>query len=129
MDNMKVTWICKLCGAVNTASDGVCAECSAAYTSTPQESTTNQALLNQGVIFNNAVFTQPESDFDEVLDSLDEHYEEEKEPCKPRESLGMRVFTWTSNILMWLAIIICSSVFLFFVWVFIQVFCKIGYGA
>lgn len=124
-NHMDVTWICKLCGAINNASNSSCSDCSSTYASGPQ--TTNQALLNNGVIFNNAVFN-PQPSVDQMISSIEEFYQIDQsdiEDIPPRESLGMRVFTWTLNVLMWLAIIVSGSIFLFFVVVVIAAFCKI----
>jgi hypothetical protein len=127
-DNMNITWICKLCGAVNPASRNTCGECSTAYTSASRQPL-NQAVLNQGVIFNNAVIN-PEPDWKEVSRSLDEFYgdelkEKEESPAqnkKHRDSFGMRLFTWTATLLMWVAILACGSIFFFFVYVVIKAF-------
>ena len=119
---MDITWICKHCGAVNTTDNDVCTGCSTAYASSgPRESVTNQALLNQGVIFNNAVFApQPQPTLDDMMKSTEacypiEYQTQELGMERPQESFGMRVFTWTANILMWLSILIAGSIFLFFV--------------
>jgi len=127
-DNMNITWICKLCGAVNPASSNVCGDCSTPYVAAPRQPL-NQAVLNQGVIFNNAVIN-PEPDWGEVSRSLNEFYgdeikEEEESPApvkKHHDSFGMRLFAWTATLLMWMAVLACTSIFFFFVYVVIKAF-------
>jgi hypothetical protein len=125
---MDITWICKSCGAVNSASSDSCSECNSEYASAPRESVTNQAFVNHGVVFNNAVIS-PQPTVDEMLGSIEEFYNidgEEEEPEEPREdfNFGMWVFTWTCNILMWIAIAVSASVILFIVAIVIAAFCK-----
>jgi hypothetical protein len=123
MNPMEITWICKFCGAINTTPNNSCTECSAAYSSpVPQEPVVNQALLNQGVIFNNTVFAPPS--YDDMLHSLEECYpiEEEEKTEKPKESVGMRLFILVCNLWLWFGLLVASSVFLFFVWVVIKAY-------
>lgn len=131
---MNISWICTTCGATNYGMGGVCQECSSKYGARPipqDSSSVNQALLNQGVIFNNAVFNPPKQEKEpslnemrrsvEMLYGLNEtETQTEKKPQK--ESFGMRVFTWTCTIATWFALLIAGSIFAFFVFVFIKAF-------
>ena len=130
LNNMNISWICTVCGATNHSMNGVCQECSSKYGTCPEPSPSpggNQALLNQGVIFNNAVFNQPQPDpsIDDICQTLEDCYgdaiEEEKSGPK-EESFGMRVFIWSCNIITWLAILIAGSIFAFFVFIVIKAF-------
>lgn len=133
LNNMNISWICTTCGATNYGMGGVCQECSSEYGArpTPVDSGVNQALLNQGVIFNNAVFNPPKQEKEPSLGDMCRSVETlyrlnepdtgaEKKPQK--ESFGMRVFTWTCTIATWFALLIAGSVFAFFVFVFIKAF-------